>query len=131
MKTCKNCQSKNLVPRGKRYFRNQCHACWAQTQRMYWSINRESRLVASRLKYTKHADKRRAESASHKQANREYYALAEWFRKKGIPISGIDPSDINALIEMKKAINQSKRSSRITKQGRETSLQLPLIAPSS
>ena len=107
MKTCKTCQSADLVPRGTG-FRNQCHACWAKAQRDAWALNREARLLTSRANYAKHARKRRQESAAHKLANREYYALAEWLRKKGIPISHIDPADITALIEMKKAVQAAK-----------------------
>ena len=108
MKTCKDCQSPDLVPRGTKYFRNQCHACWARTQRENWVIHREARLVTSRKNYAKHSHKRREESAARKLANREYYSLAEWFRKKGIPISHIDPSEISALVEMKRAIKEAK-----------------------
>lgn len=108
MKTCKTCPSTELVPRGSKGFRNQCHACWAKTQRESWSANRGARLITSRANYAKHAEKRREESAAHKLANREYYALAEWFRRKGIPISHVQPSDITALIEMKRAVKAAK-----------------------
>lgn len=112
MKTCKTCPSTELVPRGSKGFRNQCHPCWAKSQRESWAANRDARLITSRANYAKHAEKRREESAAHKLANREYYALAEWFRKKGIPISHVDPSDITALIEMKKALNEAKAQSQ-------------------
>jgi len=108
MKTCRTCQSDKLVPRGLTGFRNQCHSCWAKTQREAWAANREARLIKSRANYAKHAEKRRNESAARKLANREYYTLAEWFRKKGIPISHVDPSDLKALVEMKKALKESK-----------------------
>ncbi len=112
MKTCKNCQSPDLVPRGSNGFRNQCHACWAKTQRESWHANRAARLISSRANYAKHAEKRRQESAARKLANREYYTLAEWFRKKGIPISHVASSDITALVEMKKALNEAKFQTR-------------------
>jgi len=108
IKTCRDCPSTELVPRGSKRFRNQCHSCWAKAQRESWAANRDARLIISRANYAKHAKKRREESAAHKIANREYYALAEWFRKKGIPISHIDPVDVTALIDMKKAVKAAK-----------------------
>jgi hypothetical protein len=66
--------------------------------------------------YLKHAEARRAESAINKIENREYYSLAEWFRKKGIPISQVPTSDVEALIEMKKAVKASKEISNQQKQ---------------
>lgn len=108
-KTCRDCPSTVLVPRGPGGgFRNQCHACWARSQRESWAANRGSRLIRSRANYRKHADKRRQESAAYKKANREYYALAEWFRKKRIPISHIPRGDLQALVEMKQALNRSR-----------------------
>ena len=112
MKTCKTCQSPELVPRGSTGFRNQCHGCWAQTQRELWRQNRDARRAVSRANYAKHAPKRREEAAAHKRKHREYYSMAEWFRKKGIPIRHVDPSDIKALAEMKKAINDGKDQMR-------------------
>lgn len=112
MMTCSYCPRTDLVPNGKR-FRNVCHACHAAAQRRAWRENRAARLVTSRGNYAKHADKRRQESAEYKAANREYYALAEWFRRKNIPISQIDPGDIAALIEMKKAVKQAKAATGI------------------
>ena len=107
-RTCKDCQSENLVPRGGGYFRNRCHTCYARYQRELWQLNRDARLVVSKRNYAKHAAKRREEAAIHKAENREYYALAEWFRKRGIPISHIKRDDLVALIEMKKAIKSAK-----------------------
>lgn len=108
MKTCRDCPSTQLVPRGPKGFRNQCHECWAATQRKSWAANRDKKLEASRKNYAKHAEKRRAESAAYKADHREYYALAEWFRRKGIPIRHIDPADIASLVEMKKAVKAAK-----------------------
>ena len=108
MKTCRDCQSTELVPRGPKSFRNQCHSCWAAAQRAAWARNREARLLVSRAKYQKHAEKRRAEATARKQENLEYYTLAEWFRRKGIPISHIDKTDIEALVAMKKAVRTAK-----------------------
>ena len=107
MKACRDCQSKTLVPRGTG-FRNQCHECWNRTQRARWAAKREQCRLASRANYQKHAAKRREEAKAHKADNPEYYAMAEWFRRKGIPISHVDPSDITALIEMKKALKEAK-----------------------
>jgi hypothetical protein len=95
------------VPNGAR-FRNVCHACHAAAQREAWHANRPARLAVSRANYAKHADQRRRDAAAYKASNPEYYALAEWFRKKKIPISHIDRADIAALIEMKKAVNRAK-----------------------
>lgn len=64
--------------------------------------------------YKKHAVKRRQDAAEYKEANREYFALAEWFRKKGIPISHLSKDDVTKLIEMKRAINQSKLAARLS-----------------
>lgn len=115
-KLCRDCQSPDLVPRGKG-FRNQCHACWAATQRAAWAANREAKLVASRANYTKHAAKRREESAAHKRANPEYYALAEWLRRKGVRIGELDPADTQALIDMRKAVKEAKQAVRDTQSG--------------
>ncbi len=106
-KVCRACQSRDAVPR-----RSRCQSCINAAQRASWAANREARLLVSRANYAKHAEKRRAESASYKIENREYYTLAEWFRKKGIPISHLDPADITALIDMKKAINRAKAQTR-------------------
>lgn len=107
MKTCKFCPRTDLVPNGNR-FRNCCYGCWSAAQRKSWRENRPARIVASRANYAKHAKKRRQESAVYKSANREYYTLAEWFRRKNIPIKHIDPGDIAALVEMKQAVNRAK-----------------------
>lgn len=109
--TCKNCSSPALVPSGKR-FRNVCYACHAAAQRKAWRENRPARLAYSRANYAKHAQKRRAEAAAYKAQHPEYYALAEWFRKKKIPISHIDRADLAALVEMKKAVKQAKAAAR-------------------
>lgn len=77
-------------------------------QREKWHANREASLARSRANYAKHAAKRREESAIRKAENREYYTLAEWFRRKGIPVSHIAPSEIQMLVEMKKAIKESR-----------------------
>jgi hypothetical protein len=110
MKTCKDCQSTDLVPRGK-YFRNQCHACWNKTQRERWAEKLEERRSASRGMYHKHAPKRREESKARKAENREYYSIAEWFRRNGASIKDVPPSELQALIEMKRALNESKKIS--------------------
>lgn len=107
-KTCRDCPSTELVPRSPHGFRNQCHACWAKTQRAQWADNREARRAASRANYVKHAAKRRAEATAYKDANREYYTLAEWFRRKGIPIKHIDRADLQALIDMKQALKAAR-----------------------
>ncbi len=108
MKVCKGCHSPNLVPRGK-YFRNECHACYARTQRESWERNRPARLATSKANYAKHAEKRRKESAERKAGNREYYTLAEWFRRKGISVSHIPPADLSALVDMKRAVTNAKK----------------------
>lgn len=112
MTTCKNCPRTDLVPNGAR-FRNVCYGCHAAAQRDAWHANRPARLVASRANYAKHAKRRRKEAAAYKSANREYYALAEWFRKKKIPISHIARDDIAALVEMKRAINKAKAAATL------------------
>lgn len=115
MKTCRDCQSENLVPRGKG-FRNQCHPCWAKAQRERWAAKRGECRAVSRANYAKHAEKRRQESADRKQENREYYTLAEWFRRKGVPISHIPPDEIAALVDMKKALKEAKaQSAKVSK----------------
>jgi hypothetical protein len=58
--------------------------------------------------YQKHSETKRADSAARKKENPEYYALAEWFRKRGIPISAVPTSDVRALIEMKQAVKAAK-----------------------
>ena len=108
MKTCKDCPSTNLPLRGKNGTRTRCLKCSAAKQRREWAANRDKKLEASRRNYAKHAEKRRAESAAYKADHREYYALAEWFRRKGIPIRHIDPADIASLVEMKKAVKGAK-----------------------
>jgi Fe-S cluster assembly scaffold protein SufB len=109
MKTCKNCGSSHLVPRGKKYFRNQCHACWNETQRARWAEKNEQCLETQKKNYIKHAEKRRAEASAYKKEHSERYALIEWFRKKGISILDIDPESIQALVEMKQAVNAAKK----------------------
>jgi hypothetical protein len=111
-KTCRNCPSTDLVPNGDR-FRNVCHKCHAEAQRKAWRDNRAARLIASRASYAKHARTRRQEAATYKAANPEYYALAEWFRKKRIPISHIDRADISALVEMKRAVKAAKAAAAV------------------
>lgn len=107
-KTCRDCQSPHLVPRGTKGFRNQCHKCWAATQRARWASNREACIIQSRANYKKHAKKRRQESIAWKASNREYYSLLEWFRKNKISIREIPPEEVKALVEMKKAIKAAK-----------------------
>jgi NMD protein affecting ribosome stability and mRNA decay len=102
-KVCRDCPNEVVNTR-----RNLCPLCRAKAQRESWAVNRESRLRVSRANYAKHAEKRRAEASAYKSNNREYYSLAEWFRRKGIPISHLDPSDITALVEMKKALKSAK-----------------------
>jgi transcription initiation factor TFIIIB Brf1 subunit/transcription initiation factor TFIIB len=105
--TCLTCHSPNLVPDRSRT-RSYCHACWNAIQRKAWAENREARLIASRANYRKHAARRRAEAAVYKASRPEYYALAEWFRRKGISITHLDPEDLQALIDMKRAVRASK-----------------------
>jgi hypothetical protein len=107
-KTCKDCQNPKLVPRGEKGFRNQCHPCWAATQKKRWHANRERSLVVSRANYAKHSGTRIEESAAYQKAHPEYRALAEWFRKKKIPLGQIPKKDITALITMKKALKSAK-----------------------
>ena len=116
MKTCKNCSSTDLVARGASGFRNVCRVCWAKAQREAWAKNRTKGRAALKRAYAKHAPKRRSESAKYKQQHREYYALAEWFRKKGIRVSHIAPSDITALVEMKQALKQAKAQTQLPTQ---------------
>lgn len=106
-KICRDCPNEVLDTR-----RNLCRSCRNRAQRESWAANREARIVASRASYAKHAEKRRAEAAAYKAEHKEYYALAEWFRKKGIPISHIDPADIIALVEMKKALKSAKAQTK-------------------
>lgn len=114
VKVCRDCQNPDLVPRGKQGgFRNQCHTCWAATQRRRWAEKREKCRQASRASYAKHAEKRRAEAALYKSENREYYTLAEWFRKKGIPVGDIDAAVMQRLVEMRSAVKESARAIRI------------------
>ena len=112
MRTCRDCPSTDLVPRGPRYFRNQCHICWAKTQRERWAAKRVVCLIASKANYQKHAEKRRVESVAHNKANPEKHALLEWFRRKGIPAASIPREDLEALISMKKAIKEAKAQAR-------------------
>jgi len=106
-RTCRDCHSPDLVPRGSS-FRNRCHGCWNKIQRDRWATNRETCRAASKANYRKHSTKRRAEASAAKTANREYYTLAEWFRRKGIPIAHVPTDDLTALIEMKRALKTSK-----------------------
>jgi hypothetical protein len=93
-----------------------CRVCWAEAQREAWAKNRTKGRAALKRAYAKHASKRRSESAKYKQQHREYYALAEWFRKKGIRVSHIAPSDITALVEMKQALKQAKAQTQLPTQ---------------
>jgi hypothetical protein len=103
------------VPRKPKGFHNYCRACNAELQRAARLKNYEKAIARSRANYQKHAEKRRAESAQRKKEHPEYYALAEWFRKKKIPISQLDPADLQALIEMKKALKQAKQETKTEK----------------
>lgn len=106
-KFCRDCRSLDLVPRGAG-FRNRCHACWNKYQRDRWAGKRDQCRTVSRANYQKHSVRRREESAATKMANREYYTLAEWFRRKGISVANIPEGDMESLIQMKKALRQAK-----------------------
>lgn len=108
MKTCKDCQSPHLVPRGPKYFRNQCHTCWNASQRKRREEQREAALARSRKSYRKHAARRSAESAARNRENPELHALEEWFRRKGIPVSTLDKDSLRILVEMKKALKEAR-----------------------
>lgn len=101
--TCKDCGSPHLSKRGVG-FRNRCSDCYNAYQRANYHGNHERSIEVRKALYQKHAEKRREESKATKLANRERYTLLEWFRKKGIPAASLEASDIDALVEMKKAL---------------------------
>jgi hypothetical protein len=113
--TCRDCGSDQLAWDGKR-FRTRCRECHNAAQRRAWALNREKNIERSRANYAKNAEKRRAEAAAYKAANREYYTLAEWFRRKKIPISHLDRSNLQALIDMKKAVKEAKAVANVDAQ---------------
>ena len=105
---CKDCGSPDLAKRGSGYFRNRCTACYNTFQRNQYHANHNHSLEIRRSLYQKHAEKRRAEAAGYKAAHRERYSLLEWFRRKGIPAESILNEDLDALVEMKRALKESK-----------------------
>lgn len=105
---CKDCGSKDLAKRGNG-FRTRCQTCQNIYQKANYHRNHDRSIEVRKALYRKHADKRREESKIRKADNREHYSLLEWFRKKGIPASHIPREDFAALVEMKKALTESKR----------------------
>lgn len=105
---CIGCGSTDLVRRGKG-FRNRCGECHRKYQREKYHGNRDQYLATRKALYQKHAVKRREESRLTKDQNRERYTLLEWFRRHGIPAASIPEADLTALVEMKKALKESKK----------------------
>lgn len=108
IKSCQQCPSTNLASNGHGGFRDRCVKCYNAWQREHWHANHEASLKRSRANYAKHAEQRRKDAKEYKAANKEYFALAEWFRRKKIPISSLKRSDVLALIAMKKAVREAK-----------------------
>lgn len=106
---CRDCPSEALARNGKR-FRNLCVVCWNRYQRERYQVNHARSLEVRRALYQKHAAKRRAESAERKKENRVRYSLLEWLRKRGISAEMIPTDDLNALVEMKKAVIAAKKT---------------------
>lgn len=104
MKTCP-CGSPDLARNGDRS-RNVCKACYNASQRKNYHANHDRSILTRRALYQKHAEKRRMESQVRKSENRERYSLLEWFRRQGVPASEIPSDDLNALVEMNKALKQ-------------------------
>ena len=109
---CTNCGSTDLATRGSGAFRHLCKACYNTYQRQQYHANHDRSLEIRRSLYQKHAEKRRAEAADYKGKHRERYSLMEWFRRKGIPTAALENEELDALVEMKRALKESKQQTK-------------------
>ena len=111
---CRDCGSEDLVKRGNG-FKSRCRECYNAYNRRCYHANREVYLKTRRKLNIKHADSKRSSAKEYKLEHRERYSLLEWFRKKGFKASDIDNKDLDALVEMKKALKAAKESMKHTK----------------
>lgn len=100
---CETCKKAPRIPRSSR-----CRDCYNDYIRAHYHANHERALETRKELYQKHVEKRRAEAALTKKQNRVRYSLLEWFRKRGISAAELGDGQLDALVDMKKALIASQ-----------------------